>query len=59
MWNPDVWDEPDLEATEEMIYDLAEALEWALDYILEVAGKKVEKEPMYETGRLLLEKLGA
>jgi hypothetical protein len=59
MWNPDILGEPDLEATEEMVYDLAEALEWALDYILEVAGKKAEKEPMYETGRLLLEKLGA
>lgn len=53
------WDEPDEETTDELVYELGEALEWALDYILEVAGEKAKKEPMYETGRLLLAKLGS
>jgi hypothetical protein len=55
------WDEPDEETTttDELVYELGEALEWALEYILEVAGEKAKKEPMYDTGRLLLAKLGS
>lgn len=61
MWytNYNYWEEPDEEITDdEFIYELGEALEWALDYILELAGEKAKKEPMYKTGRLLLAKLG-